>query len=191
MKRGGTGRSLTGHFFPRGKKAQTETYAWLIDILKGILEVVLVLAIVISLIAIVWNATKKTPQDQDFKRVLDATKKLIDDFEEGKIQSRAYYTVPIVSPEKLEIYFFPPKGSEAPPPPRCGGRTCFCMYQLIADNLKETCRIVETKPECKLQTCGEELCPGSFKHFTLEKGDDITVSIDCTPQGSKLIVEKS
>ncbi len=186
MKRG----SAKDHFFPHGKKAQTETYAWLIDILKGILEVVLVLAIVIGMIAIIWNATKKTPQDQDFKRVLDATKKLIDDFEEGKIQSRAYYTVPIVSPEKLEIYFFPEKGLE-PPPPRCGGRTCFCMFQLIGDNLKETCRIVDTKPECKLETCGEELCPGSYKHFTLEKGDDITVSIDCTPKGSKLSIEKS
>lgn len=166
------------------------SYEWLIEILKGLLEVVLVIAIVVGLIAIIYNATQRTPQDNDFKRILDASKSLMKDFENGKVKGQASFTVPIVSEDLFQVVFYPQKDTAVVPPPKCKGRTCICMYYVIADNKKETCKIIETKPECKLDTCGEELCPGASTQFVVKRGDFVRVGIDCTSKGSQLSVAK-
>lgn len=170
------------------KKGQTETFNWLIDILKGILEVVLVLAIVATLIAVVWQSSK-TEQDKDFKRMLDATNALIENFQD-KNTINAQITVPAVSPKPYTVRFYPPKGIVQVP--KCKGQTCVCMYYKVegTDTLKETCKTIETQTDCKMENCGEKLCAGPFNEFTVQKGNAVTIAINCTDQGSILTVEK-
>ncbi len=168
------------------KKGQTETLTWLVDILKGILEVVLVLAIVATLIAVVWRATLQD-QDKDFKRILDATNAMIEDFQD-KNTINTQITVPAVSEEPYTIRFYPAGGKYQVP--KCKGKTCLCMYYPVGDTLKETCKTIETEKACKPGSCGEELCAGEYKDFTIQKGNAVNIAINCTSQGSILTVEK-
>ena len=169
--------------------AEEEPVSVFVRIIIGILETTLVLTIVVGAVAVIWNATKTSPQDQDFKRVLDAADRLINSFEDGKIRSTAEFKVPIVSEDVLQIMFYPAK--TAAMPPRCKERTCVCMYYVVADNKKETCKIIETKDNCKPETCGEELCAGSYSDMVAKKGDSVRVAIGCTNQGSQLIIAKA
>lgn len=172
----------------KGKKGFI-TLEWLLNLLKGVIEVVIVVAIVFGAIAVVWRATKSTPQDQDFKRVLDAASRLMDDFDDGKIMGNAHFNVPIVSEELMKIFFYPAKGAAVAPPPRCRGRSCLCMYYNVGGVEKETCKAVETKDKCSKE-CGKELCAGAHKQFAVKKEDTVRVAITCTNQGSLLSVEK-
>jgi hypothetical protein len=167
------------------------TLEWLIEILKGFLEVVLVIVIVVGAVAIVWNATKKTPMDQDFKRVLDASAKLIEDFQDERIYGNAVIPVPIASGEAFQVYFYPATGAAVKPPAKCKGRTCLCMYYIIEGQQKETCKTIETKDKCKRDTCGEDLCAGNFAQFIVKKGDVVNVAVMCTDQGSVFTVAKT
>ena len=169
--------------------AEEEPLSFVVRLVIGVLEVTLVLAIVIGAVVVVWRATKATPQDQDFKRVLDAADRLIEIFDDGKIRTNAEYNVPIVSKEAAEIIFYPAK--TAAMPPRCKQRACLCTYYVIADNKKETCKIIETKDTCKAETCGEELCSGPYSKMSVQKGDLVKVAIKCTSQGSQFVVEKA
>lgn len=168
------------------KKGQTETLTWLVDILKGFLEVVLVLAIVATLIAVVWRATLQE-QDKDFKRILDATNAMVETFQD-KNTINTQITVPAVSEKPYTIRFYPAKGMYQSP--KCKGKTCLCMYYPVGDTLKETCKTIETETTCKPGSCGEELCAGPYTEFTIEKRNAINIAINCTNQGSILSVAK-
>ena len=172
----------------KGKKGFI-TLEWLLNLLKGVIEVVLVIAIVFGAIAVIWRATKATEEDKDFKRVLDGMTKLMDDFDDGKIMGNAHFNVPIVSEGLMEIRFHPAKGAAVAPPPRCRGRSCVCMYYDVGGIQKETCKSVETKDRCSKE-CGKELCAGPYKNFVVKREDTVRVAITCTNQGSLLSVEK-
>ncbi len=178
-------------FFKKGeivKKKGFISLEWLIEILTSFLQVALVLAIVVGAIAVVWKATQTTPQEQDLKRIVDASAELIEDFEDGKVMGEEYITVPIVTEEFIQLAFYP--SAVAPPP--CKKRSCLCAYFIVKaqEKKKETCKIIETKQTCSADTCGKELCEGPYSEFTVKKGNGVRVAITCTDKGSLYTVAK-
>ncbi|MBW2970046.1 hypothetical protein KY319_02890 [Candidatus Woesearchaeota archaeon] len=167
------------------KKGQVETLNWLIEILKEILPLILVVAIVVGLLAIVWRGEMQPPE-KDFKKILEATDHLLERFEDGKLYSSQEITVPLDSEKPFQIAFYPGGGPVMPP--ACKGRTCVCMY-FMTNGKKETCKTIETSKQC--QQCGEDLCSGPYNTFTVEKGDAVTVSVDCTNSGSRISYNKA
>ncbi len=117
-----------------------------IAILLKVLEIVLVVVVVGGILSIVWNKTNATPQDQDFKRILDAEEKIEKDFEDKEIASEQYFTVPIVSENPMQIAFYPEGGIVIPH--KCKGKTCICMYYITTGGKKETCKTIDIKGEC-------------------------------------------
>ena len=164
------------------------SFEWLVEILTSFLQVALVIAIVVGAIAVVYRATQVTPQEQDLKRVMDASAKIIEDFEDGKVMGKEYINVPIVSEEFVQLVFYP----RAVAPPTCKKRSCLCAYFIVKaqEKKKETCKIIETKQTCSADTCGEELCEGPYSEFTVKKGDAVNVAISCTDKGSLYTVAK-
>ncbi len=160
-------------------------FVWLI---LGLLGLVLVYLIISGFTGIITGG-KMTAQDQDAKRVIDAFDKLIDDYDSQKIGPKTYLSVPLVSEDPMKIGFYPArKGEELPP--RCKGRPCLCVYYVISDTIKETCKPIEINNICKETACGGDLCAGDLVQFDAKKGDNVKLEIECTTKGTQLTVMK-
>ena len=158
-----------------------------LSILLAALEVLLVVTIVVGIVYVVTKG-KAEPEEKDFKRVLDATDSLIENFEDKKIQTNAYLTVPMMA-EMSEIIFYRPKDPASPD--KCRGQTCICMTFYIKGNPKTTCKTIETPIACTPGTCGEELCAGPATRFIVKEKENVRVSIDCIEGSSRLSVQKA
>lgn len=166
------------------KKGTTIVPEWLIKLVMEVLEILAVVLIVAGIGYVIWQA-QKDPQDQDFKRVLDATAKLINDYDEGKILGNQEITVPIVSKEPLDIAFYPDGGGED----KCGKKSCICMYHLADGKPKKTCKTMDIASKCTTATCGGKLCAGpQYPPTTESKGGTVSIKIICTTEGSQFIV---
>lgn len=175
-------------FSPFGRKGQQDTLVWLGDMLKGIAEILLVCAILFSVIAIVWKGAQ-TPQDKDFKRILDAQEVLIENYQDGKAVIGAKFTVPIVTEDQLPIIYYPQGSTGAPI--KCKGKTCICMYPVVNQQKKETCKTIDIKGKCSDNACGE-LCAGDYAQFTVTKGNAVNIQIQCNEgKGMQLMVNKA
>lgn len=158
---------------------------WLVELIKGILPVLLVIAIVASIFAVIWMGAK-TPEDKEFGRIADAMDNVLDAYDDKKSQTAI--TVPIVTEKPIPIIFYP-KGSLGLPA-KCSGQACVCMYPIIeAGKKKETCKTVDVTNQCDY-TCGGDLCSTEPASFTLTKGNAMRIEIDCTDQGSEFRVSK-
>jgi len=149
------------------------------------LNVVLVVMIVVFALSIFQKG--KTPQDADFKAVLDASAKLLQDFQDGKIKT-GQFTVPMSSEEKFQIVFFPQGDTEMWT--ECRGKTCLCMRYYIKGEPKKTCKIIDIQATCQEKTCGKELCAGSKSDFDVQRGDNVKIAIACNA-GQQLAVSKA
>lgn len=184
MKKGSSKLAFGWSFFPHGKKGTTIVPEWLIKLVMEVLEILAVVLIIAGIGYVIWQA-QKDPQDQDFKRVLDATAKLINDYDDGKIYGNQEITVPIVSKEPLDIAFYPDGGGED----KCGKKPCICMYHFLDDKSKKTCKTIDITPKCTTAACGGQLCAGPLYPPTTEsKGGSVSVKIICTTAGSQFIV---
>ena len=172
------------------KRGQLEPLNWLFNLLRGVAGLILVLFIVIGLVAVVWNASKKTQMDEDFKHTLDAAEVLINDFDSGKLYGNANIPVPVASKTPFNVVFYPATGAPVKPPDKCRGQNCMCLYYRVEkdNSVKETCKLIEVKTKCTAETCGKELCAGPYKEFTAKKGNAVNVEIKCTDKGSQLSV---
>jgi len=147
-------------------------------------EIIAVVLIITGIGYVIREANKPEP-DRDFKRVLDATAKIIENFDDGRIQSNAEMVVPLFSKQPYEMAFFRDGGTED----RCGGKPCLCIYYDTPDGPKTTCKIFKIKQNCTKQTCGEELCAGAtVPPHTKAKGSAAIVTITCTTRGTELTV---
>jgi hypothetical protein len=166
------------------KKGTTIVPEWLIKLVMEVLEILAVVLIIAGIGYVIWQA-QKDPQDQDFKRVLDATAKLLNDYDDGKIHGKEEITVPIVSKDPLDIAFYPDGGGES----KCKNKPCLCMYHSTSDGSKTTCKIINIASKCTTAECGGALCSGLYYPPTREsKGGAVTVKIECTTAGSQFIV---
>lgn len=172
----------------RQKRGQFGPLQWLFNLVRGAAGLLLVLFIVVGLVSVVWNARKLTPMDRDFKHTLDAGEKLIEDFDDGKIYGSAFISVPILSADSFRVGFFPATGAPVKPPDKCRGQNCMCLYYVVSNVIKETCKLIEVKTNCTAETCGKELCAGPYIDFTVKKGNAIKVEIACTDKGSQFRV---
>lgn len=166
------------------KKGSDLMPTWLVNIILAVLEIASV-ALIIGGIIYVFVQGQKDPQEMDFARVLKASAKLLNDYDEGKMYGKQEINVPIASEKPMDIAFYPDGGGEA----KCKGRACMCMYHLTADGPKTTCKTIDVKQKCTTAQCGGELCAGSLYPPTPEsKGGKVTVKIECTTEGSQFII---
>lgn len=167
------------------KKGSAEIVpSWLVGLMIQLLEIVSVLLIIGGIVYVVIQS-QRTPQDQDFKRMLDASAKLIDDYDAGKIYGKQEIIVPIVSEKQFQIAFYPDGKLES----RCKNKPCLCMYTLTdSGEAKTTCKIIDMQQTCT-GTCGGPLCAGlSYFPTSKSKGNTIKIGIECTTQGSQFVV---
>ena len=166
------------------KKGTAIVPEWLVNLIMAALEIVSVVLIVAGIGYVIWQA-QKDPQEMDFARVLKASDKLLNDYDEGKIYGKQEINVPISSEKAMDIAFYPDGGGEK----NCRGKSCICMYHLTADGPKTTCKIIDIKQKCTTAQCGGALCAGAPYPPTPEmKGGIVTVKIECTTEGSQFII---
>jgi hypothetical protein len=166
------------------KKGSVIMPEWLVKLIFQLLEIMSVILIIVG-IGYVVVQSQKTPQDQDFKRVLDASAKLIDDYDAGKIYGKQEIIVPIVSEKQFQLAFYPDGKLES----KCKNKPCLCMYTLTdSGEAKTTCKIIDMQQTCT-GTCGGPLCAGpSYSPASKSKGNTIKIGIECTTQGSQFVV---
>jgi hypothetical protein len=166
------------------KKGSVIMPEWLVKLIFQLLEIMAVVLIIVG-IGYVVVQSQKTLQDQDFKRVLDASAKLIDDYDAGKIHGKQEIIVPIVSENQFQIAFYPDGKFES----RCKNKPCLCMYTLTdSGEAKTTCKVIDMQQICT-GTCGGPLCAGpSYSPSSKSKGSTIKIGIECTTQGSQFVV---
>jgi len=167
------------------KRGAAFPFEKLIQIMMTVMEILAVGLIIAGIIYVIIQAGKEPP-DLDFKRVMQASAKLIDDFDEGRIRGTAEMSVPVASEKPFDIAFFPDGGPED----RCKGKPCLCMYYILGGGApKTTCKIINIAQKCTQTECGEELCAGPLvKPYPEVKGGQIIIRIQCTTQGSQFVV---
>ena len=146
-------------------------------------EIIAVLLIVAGIWYVIREANKPEPE-KDFKRVLDSTAKMIDNFDEGRIRGNAEMAIPSFSNIPYKMAFFQDGSIEK----TCGG-PCVCIYYDTPDGSKKACKIFKIKTKCTQQTCGEELCAGpTIPPHDKIKGSASIIKITCTTRGSEFTV---
>lgn len=165
------------------KKGSVIVPEWLVQLTMDVLEIMAVILIVAGIGYVIWQA-QKTPQDQDFKRVLDATAKLLSDYDKGEIRAMKDIPVPVNSETPYDVAFYP-DGVEK----QCRGKPCLCMYYVTSSGAsKTTCKVLGIQTKCT-GTCGGKLCAGPvMPAHAVIKGNTIDIKIACTTEGSQFLV---
>jgi len=137
----------------------------LVKLIPHIMITVLLIAIFTSLI-LIFMAKEKSPEEQDFQRILAEVDDLIDvDYLEPET-----IVVPVQSDSPLKLSFYPKTSKTLPV--SCQKQTCICLIHTKKNKIVETCKIYsEIKGTCGTDKCGD-IC--FSKTTTLAIKPDVT-----------------
>ena len=172
MKKGSAGRSSAGLFFPSGKKGEVSLEA-LVKLIPHILITIGLAAIAVYVI-LIFTATTKTSEEQDFQRVLAE----VDDLIQSEFVNPQAITVPIQAESALKITTYPAGSVDLPK--QCQGQSCICLYAVKESKLIATCKLyTQIARRCGTDKCGD-LCFSSVKTLSLPPGQTtVTVTRGC------------
>lgn len=145
------------------KKGQVSLEA-LVKFIPHLLITIGLLAIAVYVI-LIFTASEKTPEEQDFQRVLAE----IDELISAEYKEPQAITIPIQKTSPLDIVTYP--GMSAETPKQCQKQSCICLYYTKENKIKEICKMYsQIKSQCNIQQCGD-ICFPSVKRLSLQKGE--------------------
>ena len=167
------------------KKGSIFTLERLVSLVLAVMGIIAILLILVGILN--WTLKgQKTKEDRNFERILNAMDAILKNFE-TKTQ-HGTISVPI-DVKHLSILFYSNTDSELPK--KCKKQACLCMYSIVENQMKETCRNYDFKSEYKTP-CGKTICaPKSILVDSATIGDAIKIGIECTDQGTEFVIAKT